>query len=293
MAATRALKDAIATISRSLTTDVAAEVATNLADAAAVVASTVKDASAVTVEAAASLADTSAEVAVNLSDASAVVVDKVYKAASQKAPSKRDLRAAQTRADVLGAAARLVARQGYEATSLDAIAKEAGYTKGAIYAHFSSKDALFDELIKIFAESSAMAFADPRGLVEPPEWTQPDPSAGVDENLLLNLECRLYALRHPEKAAPITYLAATQLRQLARQVHFDRTGEIAEPNQSDLDAAMGLLSITGEGGIWAQLLPPEMDIKGAQSRLANTLIASPTHDPPATTRPSSRSAVRN
>ena len=54
----------------------------------------------------------------------------------------RDTRKAQTRDALLRAAARLFARNGIEATSLDAIAAEVGLTKGAIYAHFENKKAL-------------------------------------------------------------------------------------------------------------------------------------------------------
>ncbi|WP_181420806.1 TetR/AcrR family transcriptional regulator [Rhodobacter viridis] len=44
----------------------------------------------------------------------------------------------------LRAAARLLfARDGYAATSVEAIAAEAGYTKGAFYAHFPAKAAIF------------------------------------------------------------------------------------------------------------------------------------------------------
>ena len=38
-------------------------------------------------------------------------------------------------------------RFGYQGATLDRIAAEAGYTKGAVYAHFKSKDALFLELL--------------------------------------------------------------------------------------------------------------------------------------------------
>jgi AcrR family transcriptional regulator len=55
----------------------------------------------------------------------------------------RDERAARTRADLVGAADRLFSGNGFHATSLDAIADEAGYTKGAVYSRFASKEDLF------------------------------------------------------------------------------------------------------------------------------------------------------
>jgi AcrR family transcriptional regulator len=47
-------------------------------------------------------------------------------------------------ARLLDAAARLFARFGFDKTSIDEIAREAGVSKGAVYLHWRSKDALFE-----------------------------------------------------------------------------------------------------------------------------------------------------
>ena len=52
-------------------------------------------------------------------------------------------RKAQTREELLDAALRLFQARGFHATSLDQVAAEAGYTKGAVYSNFSSKEDLF------------------------------------------------------------------------------------------------------------------------------------------------------
>jgi AcrR family transcriptional regulator len=49
----------------------------------------------------------------------------------------------QTRAELVDAAERLFSKQGFHATSLDAVAAEAGFTKGAVYSNFESKEDLF------------------------------------------------------------------------------------------------------------------------------------------------------
>jgi AcrR family transcriptional regulator len=49
----------------------------------------------------------------------------------------------QTRDDLIAAADRLFVSGGFHATSLDQIAAEAGYTKGAVYSNFASKEDLF------------------------------------------------------------------------------------------------------------------------------------------------------
>ncbi len=55
----------------------------------------------------------------------------------------REERKAQTRADLIAAADRLFTGNGFHATSLDTIADEAGYTKGAVYSNFATKEELF------------------------------------------------------------------------------------------------------------------------------------------------------
>jgi AcrR family transcriptional regulator len=73
----------------------------------------------------------------------------------------------QTREQVLAAAARVFAQRGFHATSLEAIADEAGYSRGAVYYNFADKEELFLELLdrrcaeraqdlrEVFAEADA------------------------------------------------------------------------------------------------------------------------------------------
>jgi AcrR family transcriptional regulator len=55
----------------------------------------------------------------------------------------REERKARTRAELIAAADRLFTDNGFHATSLDAIADEAGYTKGAVYSNFAAKEDVF------------------------------------------------------------------------------------------------------------------------------------------------------
>ncbi|MBI5671136.1 MAG: TetR/AcrR family transcriptional regulator [Chloroflexi bacterium] len=48
---------------------------------------------------------------------------------------------------LLDAAARLIAHYGYDKTTVSDIAQEAGVSKGAVYLHWSSKEALFEALL--------------------------------------------------------------------------------------------------------------------------------------------------
>lgn len=62
---------------------------------------------------------------------------------------RRDERREETRTLLLQSAARLFARRGYHGVSLDAVADEAGFTKGAVYAHFASKQDLLASLLEL------------------------------------------------------------------------------------------------------------------------------------------------
>src|SRR5882672_11078646 len=66
-----------------------------------------------------------------------------------KLPNKNELRTKETRDLLLRAAEIIFVRDGYEGAELGEIASLAGRTKGAIYAHFKSKEDLF---IALFAE---------------------------------------------------------------------------------------------------------------------------------------------
>ena len=59
------------------------------------------------------------------------------------ATSRRQERAEVTRARLIQAAEKIFARDGFEAAKLEEIAADAGYTRGAFYANFDSKEDLF------------------------------------------------------------------------------------------------------------------------------------------------------
>ena len=57
-------------------------------------------------------------------------------------------RKAETRAALLEAAARTFGRRGFYAASVAEVAEEAGYSKGAVYSNFESKEDLFMTLLE-------------------------------------------------------------------------------------------------------------------------------------------------
>lgn len=111
---------------------------------------------------------------------------------------------AQTRERLLVAARQVFARHGFGGASVDMIAAEAGYSKGAIYSNFETKEAILFELLERYAEEQ---FADFRAIM------QLDPKATRDAvNLWLDkmnadmdwdvvtMELQLHARRNPEFA---------------------------------------------------------------------------------------------
>lgn len=63
------------------------------------------------------------------------------------APVRRRPTRDEVRRALLDAAARVFARHGIDAASLDDVAADAGFTKGAVYSNFGSKQGLVDALV--------------------------------------------------------------------------------------------------------------------------------------------------
>jgi AcrR family transcriptional regulator len=59
-------------------------------------------------------------------------------------PNKNVARGEATRAQLITIATRMFADRGYEDTSIEAVLREAGVSRGSLYHHFPSKEALFE-----------------------------------------------------------------------------------------------------------------------------------------------------
>ena len=121
-----------------------------------------------------------------------------------KKSRKPQERTAVTRDLLLSAAEQVFAQRGYEKAQLAEIAEAAGFSKGALYAHFKSKEDLFFALARAKATGyqaklrHALESAPTReakiaafrsfyvGLSEEKQWA------------LIILEVKLYVTRHPE-----------------------------------------------------------------------------------------------
>lgn len=139
-----------------------------------------------------------------------------------KPRSKHQERTEATQAKLLRAAENIFARDGFAAAKLEQIAEKAGYTRGAIYAHYKSKEDLFLELLE---QRMRGKMAIIRSLLE--GALTPEERLGKFRTQMLTLTCdrswallvlefKLYALRQPK--------LKTRMRRLMSMMH-STTGE--------------------------------------------------------------------
>jgi AcrR family transcriptional regulator len=112
-----------------------------------------------------------------------------------------------TKRKLLAAAKRIFARDGFEAARLEDIAAGAGYTRGAFYANFDSKEdiffALLDEWVRERIESVTAALREHKDPLDKLAALRKHyAEIARDRRLvLISLEFKLFALRHPEAHA--------------------------------------------------------------------------------------------
>jgi len=75
--------------------------------------------------------------------------------AAEQPPSLRAEQVAQTRRALVAAGRQLFGGNGFRATSVDDLAREARVTTGALYHHFPTKTALFEA---VFVQASSCPF---------------------------------------------------------------------------------------------------------------------------------------
>jgi AcrR family transcriptional regulator len=167
-------------------------------------------------------------------------------------------RRAMTRQHLLDAAAIVFARNGFHGSTLDEVAATAGFTKGAVYSNFKTKDDLFLELLD---ERMNRQFAVVADVLEGGSHDQADQLPRIrdliqgmnvmfwdDASTTLYLEFVLYARRHPEAQAK---LAATRLRgrdftqKLIEQEHAAVGAEPRYPTQELAEIALALFNGLG------------------------------------------------
>jgi AcrR family transcriptional regulator len=185
-----------------------------------------------------------------------------------------------TRTRLIHAAEKIFARDGFEAAKLEEIATGAGYTRGAFYANFDSKEDLFLALLEREIKSRI-----DRADVYMQKFVEPEAKLRAFHDFyltlsqdrrwsLLALEFKLFAVRHPEAKAR---LAAMNRRLVRSRIGILR--EIMEASGRKLPVrltaiAMSLSAVTNALGLEHMLdrtMMPEEDLKKILSAYFNSL----------------------
>jgi len=119
----------------------------------------------------------------------------------------KERRLERTRTLLLDAAEQVFAEKGFTPASLDDIARAAGYTKGAIYKHFDTKEDLFlavsdrywrryfDNFAEVLSAATEVGAAELDAIAQ--RWRQLSVDRGA-EHAALGHEFTLYLLRNPD-----------------------------------------------------------------------------------------------
>ncbi|MGZ5377160.1 MAG: TetR/AcrR family transcriptional regulator [Mycobacterium sp.] len=147
----------------------------------------------------------------------------------------RERRLEHTRSLLLDAAEDVFAEKGFTAATLDDIAHAAGYTKGAIYKHFTTKEDLFlavsdrywrryfDNFAEVMASSGHVGAHELDEIAQ--RWRQLSHDRGA-EHAALGHEFTLYLVRNPDVRARVAAKRSEVVEALAKFIveGIDRLG---------------------------------------------------------------------
>ena len=200
------------------------------------------------------------------------------------AVSRHQERTVLTRARLIQSAEKVFARDGFEAAKLEEIAKDAGYTRGAVYANFDSKEDLFLALLEREISSRIAALEKEMDKVHESEaklrvMREFFMTKTLDRRwCLLSLEFKLFAVRHPEVKQR---LAAMHRRFVAPRVGF--LDEIMKALGRELPASahatgVSLAALGNSLNLEHMLDPtlmPEDDLRRIMSNFFDSLTSTP------------------
>jgi AcrR family transcriptional regulator len=154
---------------------------------------------------------------------------------SRKRLSRQDSRDRTTRR-LLAAARKLIANRGLSDTSLEDIAEEAGYTRGAFYSNFSSKGDLFIELLRRDHEATNAQLRALRDNSLPLDHIQQrireiyTQMYSTNESFMIWTEARMLAARDAKFKVKLDTLLVEKRAEVAELIeYFYRRAGIASP----------------------------------------------------------------
>ena len=191
---------------------------------------------------------------------------------TRKRLSREDSRE-QTTQRLLDAAEKLIARKGLDAASVENIAAAAGYSRGAFYSNFKSKDDLFIELLrrdhlKSMAELNVLRTSElPLDQVQDRARDIYSQMFRDNESFMNWTEARMMAARDTRFRAKLEALMAEKRAQIAVFIQYfhDRIGVV--PALPPEKMAMGFMSLAEGVKLFMMSSPTEMTPATAESLL--------------------------
>ncbi|GAA2751187.1 TetR/AcrR family transcriptional regulator [Kitasatospora cinereorecta] len=169
----------------------------------------------------------------------------------------------RTRAALLGAALATFAEHGFRAASIEQICERAGYTRGAFYSNFSSKEELFLALFDEHSERTVARIAERIDAIADEQLTLQgvaDVLAEIEpaerDWYLVTTEFTLHAIRDPQAAWVLAQHDARLRAEIARCL----TGYLARAGRTltaDPEEVARLLIAVREGGLAQSYVEPE------------------------------------
>lgn len=171
------------------------------------------------------------------------------------------------RAQLLEAAKRCFAAQGYHETKVDDIVREAGLSKGALYWYFKSKEELLDNLCDcysadlkdLFLKATQTGDIDPLYLMVEVGAAMLAQATGDPDRRLIWMEHWSLAVRHPQSQAKHAALYQQWLDLIVPLLERS----IAEGKLKPLDPRQLVISFMAlfDGLILLQAFRPELDVQ--------------------------------
>ena len=173
--------------------------------------------------------------------------------------SRHAEKSALTRVRLLEAAEKIFARDGFEAAKLEEIAADAGYTRGAFYANFDSKEDLFIALLAEEVEKRIERALEGAGSRAKQTLPKQELYKALRDNYvctlrnptwnILFIEYKLFILRHPQLRKKVTEMQAKAFATMANGLKEIFAGAGVNPAVPPLAAGMALAALANTLGL--------------------------------------------
>jgi AcrR family transcriptional regulator len=185
----------------------------------------------------------------------------------------RDDSREQTTQRLLEAAQKLIARKGLEGASVEDIATAAGYTRGAFYSNFNSKDDLFIELLRRDHQKAT----DQMNALRASELPVDELQSGTrqvygqmyrdNESFMIWTEARMLAVRNTRFRTKLNALMVEKRSQVADFISYfyERVG--VSPPMPPHEIAMGFMSLAEGIKLYMMSSPTDMTANTAEGLL--------------------------